>query len=82
MTERLVSTETGTTWGCGNAHHYVLESPANGRVPGKCRDCDAVKDWPETVTVDPGRPMILRDPLMPRLYNAGYAGPRGGWDYY
>lgn len=52
-------------------HWYVLGEPVAGRTPGVCRDCGAAKDWPALVDPAPGRPFILRDPLLPRLYETG-----------
>ncbi len=63
-------------------HHWDIEAPEGLTVAGKCRKCEAVREWPNRLSVAPGRPMILHDPLMPRIYNNGYASPRTRNDYY
>jgi hypothetical protein len=63
-------------------HHWLLESPEGPSIAGKCRDCDATHEWPNKFVEAAGRPMILRDPLLPRTFNNGYAGPRARSDYY
>ena len=53
------------------AHWYVLGDPAGGRVSGRCKHCDAVKDWKSTY--DPLQSFNLylsRDPLLPRVEGA------------
>jgi hypothetical protein len=57
-------------------HHWLLDSPEGELIVGKCRNCGAERDWPNTVKAAEGRPFILRDPLLPRIYNTGYGGPR------
>jgi hypothetical protein len=64
------------------SHHYVLEAPVEDRVPGKCRDCGKVRDWPAVGTKAEGRPFILRDPLLSRTHLNGVGGYRRTQDYY
>lgn len=63
-------------------HWYELDSPEGPTITGKCRNCADVRQWPNHVMPMNGRPFILKDPLMPRLFNAGYGGPRPRTDYY
>lgn len=58
------------------SHWYMLGTPVNGRVPGKCRDCDAERDWPDIGTQAEGRPWIIHDPLLRRTMVGGYGLPQ------
>jgi hypothetical protein len=64
------------------AHHFLLEAPQNGRIPGRCKDCGAERDWPAHGVVAEGRPFILRDPLLSRTHQNGVGGYRRTQDYY
>jgi hypothetical protein len=67
---------------CGKAHHWDLESPEGELIPGKCRNCGAVRDWPNKFIVAEGRPFITRDPLIPRSALNGVGGYQRTADYY
>lgn len=65
-------------------HHWLLEAPEPEGTQGACLKCDDTRTWSRLrfEDINGGRPRVLTDPLMPRAFNNGYAGPRPRNDYY